>query len=113
MTPYGQKQTTEGSQTTPTQGPDWASIIFGGAKLGMGAMGLSDRRDKKDIQKLGKDKKTGIPIYAYRYKDAKASTPKVVGPMAQDIEKVWPSAVREIGGHKVVRAEVLGMLSGG
>ena len=111
MSPYGQREHTTATMTPADPGTDWASVILGGAKLGMGAFGLSDRRDKKDIQELGKDEKTGIPIYAYRYKDAKKGSPKVVGPMAQDIERVWPDAVREVGGHKVVRTEVLGMLS--
>jgi Chaperone of endosialidase len=74
--------------------------------MGLGIMkmlfGLSDRRDKTDIEKLGKSEETGLPIYAYRYKGDPKNTPKVVGPMAQDIEKKYPEAVKEVGGHKIV-----------
>jgi hypothetical protein len=66
-------------------------------------MGLfSDREAKTDIKKIGKDPLDGIPIYAYRYKGDPKSYPKVVGPMAQDIEKKYPSAVKKIGKHRVV-----------
>ena len=41
-------------------------------------------------------------MYAYRYKGDPKSYPKVVGPMAQDIEKHHPSAVKKIGRHKVI-----------
>jgi len=63
---------------------------------------LSDERDKTDIEELGVDPLTGLPMYAYRYKDDPKDYPKIVGPMAQDIEKMDPRMVREIGGHKVV-----------
>lgn len=76
---------------------------MGGGLLGRGILS-SDRNDKTDIQKLDPgDMEHGIaPTYAYRYKGDPANTPKVVGPMAQDIEKIDPSAVSEIGGHKVI-----------
>jgi hypothetical protein len=68
---------------------------------------LSDRRDKTDIQALGVDPLTGLKTYAYRYKGDPKNRPKVVGPMAQDIEKLHPDLVREIGGHKVVAMSAL------
>jgi len=71
--------------------------------------GGSDRDDKTDIQYLGKDPDTGEKLYSYRYKGDPKSYPKVVGPMAQDIEKDDPDRVREVGGHKIV--EGLGHLS--
>lgn len=89
--------------------------ISGGAGAGIGSIlgllgGLSDEREKTNIEKLGEDEETGLPIYAYDYKaDVKASkknkTPmpmKRVGPMAQDIEKMYPGSTREIGGKLVV-----------
>jgi hypothetical protein len=70
-------------------------------------LGGSDRRDKTDITELGVDPLTGMKTYAYRYKGDPKNTPKVIGPMAQDIEKVRPDLVREIGGHKVVAMSAL------
>lgn len=76
---------------------------LGGSVLGgLGSLIGSDREDKTDIKPLGKDKQSGLKMYAYRYKDDPKTYPKTVGPMAQDIEKTRPGAVREIGGHKVV-----------
>ena len=62
----------------------------------------SDRRLKTDIKRLGTDEATKLPMYSYRYKDDPKTYPKVVGPMAQDVEKQYPGSVGEIGGHKVV-----------
>jgi hypothetical protein len=86
------------TQTKPT---DWASILLGGA--GLAGKFLSDREDKTDIKKLGKDPDTGIPMYAYRYKDDPKSYPKVVGPMADDLERFLPGITKLIGGHQVVK----------
>ncbi len=83
---------------------------LGGA--GIKAFGQSsDREDKTDISKLGKDSKTGLEMYAYRYKGDPKSYPKTVGPMAQEIEKKAPGAVRSIGGHKVVTPGGLGVIA--
>jgi hypothetical protein len=49
---------------------------------------------------LGKE--NGVDMYAYRYKGDPKSYPKVVGPMADDIEKVMPGVTRLIGGHRVI-----------
>ena len=69
---------------------------------------FSDRRDKTDIEKLGIDPLTGLPMYAYRYKSDPKTYPKVVGPMAQDMEgRDGPWHVREIDGHKVVAGGLL------
>lgn len=77
-----------------------AMSMFGGGGGGMGGM-FSDERDKTDIEELGTDPLTGLPMFAYRYKSDPKTYPKVVGPMAQDIE-ARGGPVREIGGHKVV-----------
>jgi hypothetical protein len=86
--------------TTSTKPTDWGSILLGG--LGLGTKLLSDRDDKTDVKKLGKDPDTGIPLYAYRYKGDPKSYPKVVGPMADDLEKFLPGITKMIGGHQVV-----------
>jgi hypothetical protein len=70
-------------------------------------MFFSDRRDKTDIRELGIDPLTGLKSYAYRYKGDPRNTPKVVGPMAQDVARKYPHLVREIGGHKVVAGGLL------
>jgi hypothetical protein len=91
------QSTAVSTQTKPT---DWGSILLGG--LGLGSKFLSDREDKTDIKKLGKDPDTGVPMYAYRYKDDPKSYPKVVGPMAGDLEKFLPGITKLIGGHQIV-----------
>jgi len=63
---------------------------------------FSDEREKTDIEKVGKDKETGLNMYAYRYKGDPKSYPKVVGPMAQEVEKKYPEMVEERGGRKAV-----------
>lgn len=76
---------------------------LGGSLIG-GLGKLSDRKDKKDIEKLGE--KGGVPIYSYRYKKDKSGSVKTVGPMAQDVEKKYPGSTFGIGGHRVIKAEV-------
>jgi hypothetical protein len=87
----------------------------GAAGIGMSLLsmlpqliGMSDEDDKTDIKYLGRDPETGEKLYSYRYKGDPKTYPKVVGPMAQDIEEEEPERVHEIGGHKVV--EGLGRL---
>jgi hypothetical protein len=107
MSPYGQTEVTNKTATSEQMGPDWATAGLG--VLQMLLPMLSDRRDKTDIVKLGDDPESGLPMYSYRYKGDPKDTPKIVGPMAQDVEKKYPKAVREIGGHKVI--DVKGMLA--
>lgn len=102
-TPYGSTQT----QTRP--GPYQPnSFLTGIGTLGSAASGLaalfalSDETLKTDIKKVGKDDETGLDLYSYRYKGDPKTYPKVVGPMAQDIEKKFPGAVQEISGKKAV-----------
>lgn len=63
---------------------------------------FSDRNDKTDIEKLGKDEPTGLDVYAYRYKDDPKTYPKTVGPMAQDVERKAPGTTKKISGHRVI-----------
>jgi hypothetical protein len=122
--PYGGSSSTTGP--AQYQGSNWGMSALGGfgsglslanslgmAAGGMGSWGMgglgallglfSDEREKTDIRKLGKDPDTGLDVYAYRYKGDPKSYPKVVGPMAQDVEKTYPGSVTEIGGKKVVK----------
>jgi hypothetical protein len=106
--------------TTPT---NWGALALGGLNtLGglfspTGALGAmnpmgSDREMKTDITPVGKDPATGIPLHAYRYKGDPKSYPKVVGPMAQDVQKVVPGAVKRLGGKLTVHPAVMGALTG-
>ena len=76
--------------------------------------GGSDRRLKTDIQKIGTHS-TGLPIYAYRYKGDPKSYPKVAGPMAEDVMKIAPHAVRPMTtkGHMAVHMPTLDALGAG
>jgi hypothetical protein len=100
-------------QTATTQQPTQSNI---GSTLGgiasIASLFFSDPKDKTDITKLGTDSESGLPMYAYRYKDDPKNTPKAVGPMATDIEKMYPGAVTEVGGHKVVRGDILAAMLG-
>lgn len=106
-TPYGSTQT---QQTTGGGGgANTALQLAGGIISVLPFLFMSDKREKTDIEKLGKDPETGLTMYAYRYKGDPKSYPKVVGPMAQEIERKYPGAVTEIGGKKVVRNLGLGV----
>ena len=115
MTPYGSNT----QQTAPSSAnPAMAGIggALAGAQLsgmlgygsGVGALGgaalglLSDEDEKENIKKLGMDPDSGLPMYTYNYKDDPKNAPKRFGPMAQDVEKVYPDAVKTIGGKKVI-----------
>lgn len=86
-------------------------LLGGVLGLGAGALRLSDRREKENIVKVGSvfsaggdnDQATAkeLPMYSYSYKNDPASTTHV-GPMAQDVEKIDPRAVRNIGGRKYI-----------
>lgn len=79
--------------------------LAGGVLGGLGA--LSDRSMKADIQKVGKDKETGLNMYSYRYKGDPKSYPKVVGPMADEIQKKYPDKVKKIAGKLAVESNFL------
>ena len=99
------------------QSQQYSQLMGGLLGLGAGALKASDRRVKDDIEPLGSvlavngdapkmatvfaadDDKTELPIYRYSYKDD-PSNARHVGPMAQDVEKIDPKAVRNIGGVK-------------
>lgn len=122
---WGQNGTTYSTQQQPYQSSGAATGIGAGLGLlslatpgagGVSALGNifsalpfvgSDRRLKTDIEKVGKDEDTGLDLYAYRYKGDPKSYPKVVGPMAQDIEKKYPDAVVDVGGRKAVSGDFM------
>jgi hypothetical protein len=95
--------------------------IIGGL-FGLGGNLLrSDRRIKQDIHRIGtvmaatpqpvqEPETKQLPIYEYRYKGDESGV-RHVGPMAQDVEKVDPQAVRSIDGVKHISpAHVIGSI---
>jgi hypothetical protein len=96
----------------------WNSTMGGLLGMGAGAMKLSDRREKDDIDRIGTvfaasaggDRKK-LPIYEYSYKDDPASS-RHTGPMAQDVEKIEPKAVvRDRKGTRYIKNdEVMGSI---
>ena len=103
MSPYGKTETGNKTSTAEKPATDWASVGLGGLGLLLKSpLMASDRNLKTDIKKVGDDPLAGIPIYSYRYRGDPKSYPKVIGPMAQDIEKKFPSAVKKVGRYKTV-----------
>ncbi|MET0643128.1 MAG: tail fiber domain-containing protein [Candidatus Binatia bacterium] len=100
MSPYGKTETSTKTGKSESSGPDWATAGLGVLKMLPALAAMSDRTEKTDIRRVGKKK--GVPIYSYRYKGDPKTYPKLVGPMAQDIEKVRPESVRTVGGKKIV-----------
>jgi hypothetical protein len=97
-------------QQSTNQNALLGGILGGGSNILAGYL-RSDRDVKKDIHRIGtvfaalpeRDSKK-LPIYQYAYKDDPASTAHV-GPMAQDVEKIDPGAVKTIGGVKHIQPE--------
>ena len=104
-TPYGQTSTTTQPITS-----NWGSTALGLGTLALGV--FSDRRMKTDIKRVGTDPDTKLPMYAYRYKGDPKHYPKIVGPMAQDVEKKYPGSVVEVGGKKVIKFQPPNPLAG-
>lgn len=108
MSPYGK---TENSTKTTSGGggTDWAQMGLGIFSM---LMGLSDENEKTDIKRVG----TGaldIPLYAYRYKGDPKNYPKIVGPMAQDIEKKLPGSTKMVNGKMAVPMGILAAIANG
>lgn len=115
MTPHGQTQTStttggsssSGLSTALGIGSMAASLLaapftggtslFGMAGGALAGLPNSDEKMKTDIKPAGKDEETGLPLYSYRYKGDPKTYPKVVGPMAQDIQKKYPDMVQKFG----------------
>jgi hypothetical protein len=100
--PMSQTQTGGGSGSSFLSGLGALGTLASGIGSLAGGFKWSDKTMKTDIEKVGKDKETGLNMYAYRYKGDPKTYPKVVGPMAQDIEKKYPQAVKKIAGKKAV-----------
>lgn len=99
--------------TTDTKaggGPGLGKTLLGLGTTALGISkipGFSDERAKTDITPIGMDDSTGLQMFAFRYKGDPKSYPKVVGPIAQDVEKKYPEAVGEVNGFKTVSMDML------
>ncbi len=71
----------------------WGAVISVVAMVAM-----SDRRLKENIKRIGRTPK-GIPLYRFNYI---GSNTVYIGPMADEVERAMPEAVRDIGGFKAV-----------
>ena len=99
-----------GSSTSqPIYGPTTASTIGSLGMLGLGLAQMSDKTMKKDMEKVGKHP-SGVDIYKYRFKGAPPDSPKMMGPMAQDMEKKFPGSTMRIGGKMAIKGSALAML---
>jgi hypothetical protein len=94
---YGQKMAAQGEML--------------GAALGIGAAYAgrpSDRRLKENIELVGRDERTMLPLYEFEYKGGDGR--RFLGVMADDVEKVFPQAVIEMSnGYKAVDYDLLGI----
>ena len=82
-----------GSQQQPYFQNNTANTL--GTVAALGAI-FSDERLKKDIEKVG-EREDGIGVYEFRYL-WENGTEKHVGALAQEVEKVKPEAVHNVGG---------------
>jgi hypothetical protein len=87
-----------------------AQAEIAGAIIGAGgrAAMASDRRLKENIELVGRDERTMLPLYEFEYKGGDGR--RFLGVMADDVEKVFPQAVIEMSnGYKAVDYDLLGI----
>jgi hypothetical protein len=95
--------------TTSTQGSNSSASDTGTAgnlisTIGTIASLFSDERLKENIEPVGEE--NGFPIYEFNYK---GDDQKYIGVMAQDVEKIMPSAVRQENGYKSIDYDMIGV----
>lgn len=101
-----------GGSGMPAQGGPSGSMTEGGPgamdyamqAAMMGSMMKSDERLKTEIERFPIDASPGIPMATWTWK---ATGMPGSGVIAQDVEKIRPAAVSEIGGYKVVNYAML------
>ena len=69
--------------------------LMGGAASMYTAFGGSDIRLKDNVEQVGKDEKTGLNLYEFNYKWDER---RFIGVMADEVQKVYPEAVSDLGG---------------
>jgi hypothetical protein len=86
-----------GSQTSAynagmsQQGLDVGGLLAGGAKAYTAFMAPSDRRLKQNIELVGRDERTMLPLYEFEY--INGSGRRFLGVMAQDVLETYPDMV--------------------
>jgi hypothetical protein len=96
---YGQKM--------QAQGEMYGALLGAGSTLGAAAL-ASDRRLKENIELVGRDERTMLPLYEFEYKGGDGR--RFLGVMADDVEKVFPQAVIKMSnGYKAVDYDLLGI----
>jgi hypothetical protein len=79
-----------------------------GTGIGAYAGLKSDRRLKQDIELVGRDERTMLPLYEFAYKSDPSR--RFLGVMADDVEAYMPEAVGESeDGYKFVNYAMLGI----
>jgi hypothetical protein len=71
-----------------------------------GLMTASDPRLKDNVEKVGKDEKTGLNLYEFNYKWDER---RFVGVMANEVQELYPEAVGEEQGFLTVNYDMLGL----
>ena len=94
-----------------SQGEMLGGLVGAGAKLGAAAMPYmlaSDRRLKENIEVVGRDERTMLPLYEFEYKGGTGK--RFLGVMADDVEQRFPQAVFTMpDGFKAVNYTMLGI----
>jgi len=102
----GATGSTSTGTTTQTPANDPMMNIIGAGLTGAGLF-FSDRRMKKEVERVGK-LPSGPNVYSFKYRGAKG--PKQLGLIAQDVRKHAPEAVTNVGGRLAVDYGKVGML---
>ena len=86
----------------------FTSLLGAGAQMGAAWLGkTSDRRLKADIVLVGKDERTGLNLYEFRYVNGDK---RFRGVMADEVEVLYPEAVFTMpDGYKAVNYALLGI----
>jgi hypothetical protein len=96
------------NQSDPVMGLIGTGIgAYGMMNMGKG-FGGSDRRLKQDIELVGRDERTMLPLYEFAYKSDPSR--RFLGVMADEVEAYMPEAVKEgEDGYKYVNYAMLGI----
>jgi hypothetical protein len=73
------------------QGLDVGGLLAGGARAYTAFMAPSDRRLKQNIELVGRDERTMLPLYEFEY--INGSGRRFLGVMAQDVLETYPDMV--------------------
>lgn len=90
------------SSSSTETGASEGLLQNGVVKAGLSTL-MSDIRLKEDIKPVGE--RNGFKLYEFKYKDRAG---KFIGVMAQEVEKILPSAVIDVDGYKWVDYSKLG-----